>query len=142
MTELKHAPSCKRCGASKEWYPGNGKKARPQWVCRPCRRATSKKWSIENPERVKAHSDDWYQENKERKAAQSKEWHEDNREYHQALNDQNRKDNPEKTKEYCKRWLEKNPETARARSARRRARLKGAVVDGQAITAAILRNLK
>jgi 5-methylcytosine-specific restriction endonuclease McrA len=123
MSELSQTRLCPNCGAEQEWFVG---KNHSQWICRPCRRETTRRHARQNKKKLQEYRKAYYKANKEKCNAASAKWRAevltpemqsqyDRRSYlkHQA-----------KRKAKARRWRQENPMAHDAQKGRRRAALR------------------
>jgi 5-methylcytosine-specific restriction endonuclease McrA len=124
MEQLSLVPSrlCPRCGGQQEWASHFSK---PQWICRPCRAAATKRSQDRNREKIKARSKAWYRANKDRHKALVAAWNERNPGKPSEYERRSYLKNAEKRREKSRRWRQENPRAHDAQKARRRAAIKG-----------------
>jgi hypothetical protein len=143
LTQDQGYKRCVTCEESKsvgEYYLNCAAKDGFTTDCKECRKARSRAWREDNPERVAANTRRWYEANRERAAENrkrwdlenadrvgelSRRWHEENRDKKRAANRRWRRENPEKEAAKSLRYRERYPEKVEARNA-----LNHAVRDG------------
>lgn len=160
-TETISPPICEKHGCEKVWARHKSGKAggqwKGQWRCVTCASEYHKKWSQANREKDAARKRAWVQANTERAATTKRAWHQENFERHKettrAWRHANREKaaatrrawaqaNPEKRKEACRAWSKANPEKEAAKTQRRLARKRNAIVPGREVTDAIVKKRK
>lgn len=103
--------------------------------CKECAKARTRKWNIDNPERMKERSRDWQRQNRSHVKEYHREYYETNREKMLAANTQWNKDHPDVHKAANAKWRQskRNDRGTKlrqlVRSAHVRAKTKGFTCD-------------
>lgn len=100
---------CKTCNNEKdetEFYRSNNRKDGLSWECKECNRERSRKWSHDNPDKVKLLAKEW----RKKKPEYSKIWYQEHKDEESIKNKIRYMENPDK---YCikaKKWHQENLE--------------------------------
>jgi 5-methylcytosine-specific restriction endonuclease McrA len=98
-------------------------------------RERKREWRARNPEKHRESNRKWYAKNPEKRREISREWRAKNPEKRRESVRKWQAKNPEKRREINRKWQAKNPEKRRESVRMRRAKKRGALVNGHRVTA-------